>query len=96
MTKLICLRGYPGSGKSTIAEQIRAETGAEIVNRDAIRLMVLGSYWTGMSDKKTVDEGICLRQEGLVPKILKAKSPIFLGHETKLLDEGVEDLESAG
>lgn len=40
---------------------------------------------------------ICRKyQEGLVPKILKAKSPIFLGHETKLLDEGVEDLESAG
>lgn len=48
-----------------------------------------------LSGKKTVDEGICLRQEGLVPLILKAKSPKFLEHETKLLDSGECDLESA-
>lgn len=48
-----------------------------------------------LSDKKTVDEGICLRQEGLVPLILKAKSPKFLEHETKLLDNGEVDMESA-
>lgn len=47
-----------------------------------------------LSDPKTVDEGICIRQEGLVPLILKAKSPKFLEHETKLLDEGDIDLES--
>ena len=47
-----------------------------------------------LSDKKTVDEGVCLRQEGLVPLILKAKSPKFLEHETKLLDKGEADLES--
>lgn len=48
-----------------------------------------------LSDKKTVDEGFCIRQEGLVPVILKAKSPKFLEHETKLLDKGEVDLESA-
>ncbi|RAV17627.1 hypothetical protein DQP57_00115 [Mycobacterium colombiense] len=48
-----------------------------------------------VSSHKTVDEGICLRQEGLVPLILKAKSPKFLEHETKLLDKGEVDLESA-
>lgn len=48
-----------------------------------------------LSDKKTVDEGICLRQEGLVPIILKLKSAKFLEHETKLLDKGEVDLESA-
>lgn len=47
-----------------------------------------------LSDKKTVDEGVCLRQDGLVPLILKAKSPKFLEHETKLLDKGEADLES--
>jgi hypothetical protein len=30
-----------------------------------------------------------------VPEIYKAKSPAFLEHETKLLDKGEEDLESA-
>lgn len=48
-----------------------------------------------LSDKKTVDEGVCLRQEGVVPVILKCKSPVFLEHETKLLDKGVVDIESA-
>lgn len=45
--------------------------------------------------KKIVDEGVCVRVDsGLVPQIYKAKAPMFLQHETKLLDEGVEDLES--
>lgn len=48
-----------------------------------------------LSDPKTVDEGVCLRQEGIVPTILKAKSGVFLAHETKLLDSGDADLESA-
>lgn len=47
-----------------------------------------------LSHDKTVDEGVCIRQEGLTPLILKAKSPIFLEHETKLLDRGEADMES--
>ena len=47
------------------------------------------------ANKDIVDEGVCVRMDGLTPKILKAKSPIFLQHETKLLDEAVEDLESS-
>jgi hypothetical protein len=38
-------------------------------------------------DAGLVDEGVCIRVDGLVPYILKAKSPKFLEHETKLLDE---------
>lgn len=41
-----------------------------------------------VSSHKTVDEGVCLRQDGVVPTILKAKFPLFLEHETKLLDAG--------
>jgi hypothetical protein len=47
-----------------------------------------------LSSPKTVDEGVCLRQEGVVPLILKAKSGVFLAHETKLLDKGESDMES--
>jgi hypothetical protein len=47
-----------------------------------------------LSDKKTVDEGVVVRKEGITPYVLKAKSPIFLGHESKLLDAEVVDLES--
>ncbi|WP_326554640.1 RNA ligase family protein [Micromonospora sp. NBC_01813] len=46
------------------------------------------------TDGDMVDEGICLRVEGITPTVVKAKSPEFLRHETKLLDQGVEDMES--
>lgn len=51
-----------------------------------------------LSDPKTVDEGVCVRVEGLIPSIFKAKSPLFLAHETKQLDTGeltVDDYELA-
>lgn len=40
------------------------------------------------------DEGVCIRIEGMVPTIVKAKSPVFLAHETKMLDEDVVDIEA--
>ncbi len=55
---------------------------------------VRNCLWLG-EDKEIVDEGICIRADGLTPKILKAKSPKFLEHETKILDTGEEDLESS-
>jgi hypothetical protein len=51
-----------------------------------------------LSKDSPVDEGVVIRvEDGMAPVFYKAKSPIFLGHETKELDEGVvslEDLES--
>ncbi|WP_431941615.1 RNA ligase family protein [Nocardia grenadensis] len=47
-----------------------------------------------LDDNGTVDEGVVVRAEGLTPRLLKAKSPDFFEYETKMLDEGVEDLES--
>lgn len=52
------------------------------------------SLWLG-DNEDLVDEGICVRKDGLTPRILKAKSPKFLEHETNLLDKGEEDLESS-
>ncbi|BAD58803.1 RNA ligase family protein [Nocardia farcinica] len=49
--------------------------------------------------KKLVDEGVCIRAvDTLFPTVLKAKSPIFLQHESKLLDDEAAgpDLESLG
>lgn len=43
-----------------------------------------------------VDEGVCIRVDGIAPYILKAKSAKFLEHETKLSDENVVDLEEVG
>ena len=48
-----------------------------------------------MTPGKLVDEGVVVRIDGLTPRLLKAKSPDFLEHETKQLDTGVVDLESA-
>ncbi|MFE2997945.1 RNA ligase family protein [Nocardia sp. NPDC059246] len=47
-----------------------------------------------MEPGKLVDEGVVVRIEGRTPRLLKAKSPEFLEHETKMLDEDVIDLES--
>lgn len=50
-----------------------------------------------LSDRKTVDEGVVVRYDGgWAPYLLKAKSPIFLGYETKMLDEEALDLEAEG
>lgn len=46
--------------------------------------------------EKLVDEGVCIRVDKMTPYILKAKSPIFLEHESKMLDKGEIDLETEG
>ena len=49
-----------------------------------------------LSDKKTVDEGICIRvDEGFNTEIFKWKSPKFLEHETKMMDSGEESIEDS-
>ncbi len=46
-------------------------------------------------DKESpVDEGICIRVDGIAPYILKAKGPEFYAHETKMLDEEALDVEA--
>ena len=53
-----------------------------------------GSDVVPLAPESPVDEGICIRIEGLTPQIFKAKSPMFLQHETKLIDSGTSDLET--
>lgn len=47
---LYVFRGLPGSGKSTQARELSERLGIEVVNRDALRMALLGSYWTGEPD----------------------------------------------
>lgn len=47
-----------------------------------------------LSDPDTVDEGVCVRVDGLRPRILKATCAKFFEHETKMLDTGEIDVES--
>ena len=49
-----------------------------------------------LAKESPCDEGVCIRVDGLAPYILKAKSPEFLAHETKMLDEEAVDLEAEG
>lgn len=48
-----------------------------------------------LSPESPCDEGVCVRAEGIVPTVLKAKSPQFLWNESLLLDKEVIDIESA-
>lgn len=41
-----------------------------------------------------VDEGVCVRVDRMTPVIMKAKSPIFYEHETKMLDTQAVDVEA--
>jgi hypothetical protein len=47
-----------------------------------------------LGENNLVDEGIVVRIDRRTPYCMKAKSPIFLEHETKLLDEEVTDIEA--
>lgn len=49
-----------------------------------------------LSPESPCDEGVCIRVDGIAPYILKAKSPLFYEHETKMLDEEALDLEAEG
>src|SRR5699024_11894682 len=45
-----------------------------------------------LSKKGTVDEGVCVRRDGVIPFVAKSKSPKFLEHESKILDQEQEVL----
>lgn len=67
---------------------------SEFVAEEWIDKKFNGEYADALpvSDPKSVDEGVVIRRDGVLPFVLKAKSPIFLGHETALLDKGTEIL----
>lgn len=74
MSKLTCLRGYPGSGKSHRAAEIAKETGAVIVNRDLLRRMLLNS-WAG---SKSDEDRVSIAEEAQVIALLRAGVPTIV------------------
>lgn len=73
--KLTCLRGYSGSGKSTKAREIAQSSGAVVVCRDDLRMMLLGSYWTG----KTQDEDrVTVAEEAQVNALVRAGTGVVV------------------
>ena len=54
--KLTMLKGLPASGKSTLARQMKKESGnSGRINRDDIRSMLFESVWTGKREQVTID-----------------------------------------
>lgn len=84
------------TGLTTVPE-LWAGEHSEFDPQDFLDINLYGSFFGAVyAGDGVVDEGVCVRSEGITPIVLKAKSPLFLEHETKLLDQEVEDIESAG
>lgn len=66
---LTCMRGYPGSGKSTKAREIAAATGAVVVCRDDIRKMLHDNYFTGEKEREAE---VTIAERAQVSAFLKA------------------------
>lgn len=56
MPKFYIMVGFPGSGKSTYAEKLSKETGAEIISSDSIREEKYGTRKITNNDKKVFKE----------------------------------------
>ena len=67
--QVICMRGYPGSGKSTRAREIANEIDAVVVNRDYIRMQLLGSWWTGRGED---EDRVTIAETAQIQALLKS------------------------
>jgi predicted kinase len=63
------MRGWSGSGKSTKAREIANQAGAVVICRDDLRMMLLGSYWTG---KQNDEDRVTVAEEAQVTSLLGA------------------------
>lgn len=63
------MRGWSGSGKSTRAAEIARDKDAVVVNRDLLRLQLLGRFWTGESQD---EERVTIAEEAQVNALLRA------------------------
>ena len=75
MSKIWAMRGYSGSGKSTKAREIADANNAVVINRDLIRLMLLGSHWTG---KKQDEDRVSIAEMAQVKAFLLAGTQVVI------------------
>lgn len=54
MATITCMRGYPGSGKSTVATDLAAASGAVIVSRDTLRYQMFEKFH-GVDERAVTD-----------------------------------------
>ncbi|QDF15474.1 polynucleotide kinase [Gordonia phage Mollymur] len=75
MTTLTCMRGYPGSGKTTLARQESDLTGAVIVGRDFIREMLFGEGYVQTPDR---EDRVTIAQTAQVTALLKGGHDVIV------------------
>ena len=76
-SKLVMLKGLPGSGKSTYAKKMVASSENQYgrVNRDDLRAMIFDGVWTG-------------KREGVIVEVEKAIAEILLKNKiTPVIDD---------
>jgi len=74
VVKIICLRGFSASGKSTRAGEIADQTGAVVVCRDDLRKMLFGSYL----GRKEDEDRVTVAEEAQVSALLKADVSVVI------------------
>lgn len=88
------LNPVPTLGYATVKELLTDVGGKPFIETYLDRVFSLDyPQAVPLSEGSPVDEGVCIRIEGIVPSIYKAKSPLFQQHESKMLDEGAVDAE---
>ena len=85
--KIWITRGLPGSGKSTWAKEMTALfKRTVIVERDELRYLCTGKYWTG---DKELEERVTRLQEGLVRRYIGEGLTVIIS-DTHLPDRSVK------
>lgn len=72
---LTAMRGYPASGKSTKARRLSAESGAVIVCRDDLRMMLHGTFFSGKSE---LEDEVTVAERAQVHAFLKAGKSVIV------------------
>jgi predicted kinase len=83
MVSMHLYRGYPGSGKSTMARKNADLTGGVLIERDIIRFMLFGKYW-GLKRKQ--EETVTLTQHAIIEGALRHGSNVHIADTNLNLD----------
>lgn len=83
MVNMYIYRGYPGSGKTTLARANAEETGGVLIERDILRHMLFGKYW-GL--KRRQEETVTLTQHAIIEGALRHGSNVHVADTNLNLD----------
>ena len=75
MVEIVCTRGYPGSGKSSWAHTYSLAHDYEVVNRDSVRRMMFGDWWT---DVEATESRVITAERALVEGFVNAGRSVIV------------------